>query len=316
MHEVEQIQTDSEESSDLEFFVETIIIQDPLNINEIKNESSVWSVTLTSNGLPISYKIDTGTQGNIVPLKIYQKFNPQPDLHPVNLKLSAYNNSNIPMISKCSLTLEHKNKLFNVSFLVVDTKSVPILALQLCENLKLIKHIYSVKLKENLFLSEFLDCFGEIGTLNKIHHIEIKENFTPFATHVRQIPHSLKPKVEKELKRTVDLDIIEPVDEPTDWVNGLVIVEKPNEKPQICLDPRPLNQAIKREHLHLPIAEGLFSQMSGAKYFSKLDANSGYWQIKVDRESSNLLTFGTTIGRFQFKRLPYDMPKLKKRLSL
>ena len=45
--------------------------------------------------------------------------------------------------------------------------------------------------------------------------------------------------------------------------------------------------------------------MSGAKYFSKLDASSGYWQIKVDRESSNLLTFGTTIGRFRFKRLPY-----------
>ena len=43
----------------------------------------------------------------------------------------------------------------------------------------------------------------------------------------------------------VDLDIIKPVDEPTDWVSGLVIVEKPNGKHQICLDPRPLNQAIK-----------------------------------------------------------------------
>ena len=101
----------------------------------------------------------------------------------------------------------------------------------------------------------------------------------------------------------VDLGIIEPVDEPTDWVNGLVIVEKPNGKLRICLDPRPLNQAIKREHLHLPTAEKLFSQILGAKYFSKLDASSGYWQIKVDRESSNLLTFGTTIGRFQIKTI-------------
>ena len=45
--------------------------------------------------------------------------------------------------------------------------------------------------------------------------------------------------------------------------------------------------------------------MSGAEYFSKLDASSGYSQIKVDGESSNLLTFGTTIVRFRFKRLPY-----------
>ena len=77
----------------------------------------------------------------------------------------------------------------------------------------------------------------------------------------------------------VDLD----VDKPTDWVNGLVIVEIPNEKLRICIDPRPLNQAIKRKYLHLPTAGELFSQMSGAKYLSNLDANSGYWQIKVDR---------------------------------
>ena len=43
----------------------------------------------------------------------------------------------------------------------------------------------------------------------------------------------------------VDLDIIEPADEPTDWVSELVIVEKPNGKLRIWIDPRPLNQAIK-----------------------------------------------------------------------
>ena len=201
VHEVKQIETGCEESSDLEVFVETISIQDPLNINETKNKSSVWSINLTSNGLRILYKIDTGAQCNVVPLKIDQKLNPQPDLHPVNLKLSAYNNSEIPVIGKCSLTLEYKSELFNVSFLVVDTKSVPILGVELCENLKLIKLICSVESKENSFLSEFSDCFGEIGTLNKTHHIEIKENFTPVVTPVQRIPHSLKPKVEKELKR-------------------------------------------------------------------------------------------------------------------
>ena len=101
------------------------------------------------------------------------------------------------------------------------------------------------------------------------------------------------------------MDIIEPVQKPTDWVNGLVLVEKPNGKLRVCLDPRPLNKAIKREHLHLPTAEEIFSQMSGASYFSKLDASSGYWQIKVDEQSSNLLTFGTPSGRYRFTRLPY-----------
>ena len=90
---------------------------------------------------------------------IYQRLNPQPDLHAVNLKLSAYNNSKIPVIGKCSLTPEHKIELFNVFFLVVYIKSVPIPGLESCENLKLIKCICSVESKKNSFLSEFSDCF-------------------------------------------------------------------------------------------------------------------------------------------------------------
>ena len=82
-----------------------------------------------------------------------------------------------------------------------------------------------------------------------------------------------------------------------------MIVEKPNVKLGICHDPRPLNNVIKRENLHLPTAEEVFSQMSGACFFSKLEASSGYWQIKVDEESSHLLAFGNILGPYRFKRL-------------
>ena len=77
---------------------------------------------------------------------------------------------------------------------------------------------------------------------------------------------ALKLKLEKELKRVVYLDIFEPVHKPTDWVNRLVVAEKQNQKPWVCLDPRSLNKAIKREHLNLPTAEEI-SKMSGKSYF-------------------------------------------------
>lgn len=38
-----------------------------------------------------------------------------------------------------------------------------------------------------------------------------------------KVPHALKPKLEKDLKRMVDLDTIEQIEKPSDWVNGLVI---------------------------------------------------------------------------------------------
>ena len=45
--------------------------------------------------------------------------------------------------------------------------------------------------------------------------------------------------------------------------------------------------------------------MNGAQFFTKPDASNGYWQIPVDNESSDLLTFPTTFGSYKFKRMPY-----------
>ena len=56
----------------------------------------------------------------------------------------------------------------------------------------------------------------------------------------------------------VNLDIIEPIKKPTDWVNGFAIVEKSNGNLRICLDSQLLNNAIKRQHLRLPTAEKKF----------------------------------------------------------
>ena len=58
-------------------------------------------------------------------------------------------------------------------------------------------------------MSEFSGCFGEIETFNDTHHIDINDNVTSVVTPVRKILLALKPKLEKELKRMTDLDIIE-----------------------------------------------------------------------------------------------------------
>ena len=71
------------------------------------------------------------------------------------------------------------------------------------------------------------------------------------------------------------------------------------------MDPKDLNQAIKREHFPLQTADEIVADMAEAQYFSKLDASSGYWQIKLDEPSSKLLTFQTPFGRFKFNHLPF-----------
>ena len=87
----------------------------------------------------------------------------------------------------------------------------------------------------------------------------------------------------------------------------MVVVEKPSGGLRICLDSRDLNKAIKREYYQLPTFEETASRLSGAKLFTKLDANKGYWQIPLDEESIRLMTFNTPFGRYQFTRLPYGV---------
>ena len=110
------------------------------------------------------------------------------------------------------MTLDHKNNSFKVLFIVVDSDSVPVLGLKASEHLQLIKRICRIETNGEMFFSEFHDCFGEIGTLNTTHHIEVKDNVKPVITPIRKVPHALKPKSK-------------PIEKPTDWVNGLVIVE-------------------------------------------------------------------------------------------
>ena len=53
--------------------------------------------------------------------------------------------------------------------------------------------------------------------------------------------------------------------------------------------------------------EQTLAKIAGAKVFSKLDANSGFWQIPLSEESALLTTFITPFGRYCFHRLPFGI---------
>jgi len=114
-------------------------------------------------------------------------------------------------------------------------------------------------------------------------------------------------------------NIITRVEGPTDWCAGFVVVPKPNKKVCICVDLTQLNKCVKRERHILLSVDHTLAQLCNAKIFSKIDANSGFWQIELSKQSSLLTTFITPFGRFCFNRLPFGIssaPELfQKRMS-
>ena len=115
----------------------------------------------------------------------------------------------------------------------------------------------------------------------------------------------------------VKIDVLEKVTEPTEWVNSFVIVEKvidssnahsPNhtikKSIRLCIDPKDLNEALEREPYYSRTIDELISMFAGAKVFTIVDMDKGYWQVVLHPESRKLTCMVFDIGRYQFKRLP------------
>jgi len=124
---------------------------------------------------------------------------------------------------------------------------------------------------------------------------------------LHRVPEALKEPLRKELDSLVMQGILTKVTEPTDWLNSLVCVTKSNGALRLCLNPKDLNRAIKRPHYFKPTLDDILPKLSGARYFSIPDARSGYWNIKLDKESSLCTTFNSPFGRYRFLRLPFGL---------
>ena len=155
---------------------------------------------------------------------------------------------------------------------------------------------------------EFPKVFSGLGNLGDEYRIEVKEGAVPYALFTpRNVPIPLREKVKEELTQMEAMGVISPTQEPTPWCTGMVVVPKHSGAVRICVDLKPLNESVLREPHPIPKVDETLAQASGAKIFSKLDANSGFWQIPVAKESRPLTTFIAPFGRYGFNKLPFGI---------
>ena len=156
------------------------------------------------------------------------------------------------------------------------------------------------------FKAEFPALFSGLGKLKTESHI--RPDAIPFCLYnPRKIPHPLIPKVKSQIETMLQQGVISPVTAPTEWCAGIVPVLKPNGSVRICVDLTHLNKAVQREIHPMPSADENLAKLGDSKIFSKLDANSGFWQIPLDDESKLLTTLVPPFGRFCFNRIPFNL---------
>ena len=154
--------------------------------------------------------------------------------------------------------------------------------------------------KEDL-IKAYPDRFKGIGCFPGTYHITLCSDAKPIIHAPRKCLIAMRPLVGEKLDEFLEQGIITPVEEPTDWVSSLACSWKANGKLRVCLDPRDVNKAIKRDHYKTPTVEEITHLLAGSKKFTKVNGTSSYLYIVLDYESSLLTTFNVIFGVCIFK---------------
>ena len=221
--------------------------------------------------------------------------------------LQAYNGTTIKQLGVVTLSCKHKDTEWPSSdFFVTESEGPAILGLLSSRQLRLVTIHCMVQtattpatqpVHNAMDLKRlYPDRFNGIGDFEGELHINLREDAQPVVQPPRKYPIQLLEEIRTELEKMEDLGVITSITEPTDWVNALAFSRKASGGLRVCLDPRSLNQCIKRTHHKTPTLEEITNRLTGSKVFSKLDAKHGYWSIKLDEESSKLTTFNSPIG--------------------
>ena len=265
-----------------------------------------WVETVNFGTVQEVFKLDTGAQCNVLPKAAYDIITTNP-LKPSSARLESYSKTCIRPLGKCELPCWVRRERYQVCFRVVDGNYMALLGRSSCESMGLIQRINAIESVS--ILNEFPEVFQGLGCLPGKYHISVDASVPPVVQPPRLVPHSKRVPLKKELDRMENVGIVEkvPLNEPADWVSSLVCLDKPDGSIRVCLDPKDLNVAIKREHYPLPVVDDITTSCSGATLFSTLDAEKAFYQIQLDEESGKLLTFNTRFGRYRYLRMPMEI---------
>ena len=135
---------------------------------------------------------------------------------------------------------------------------------------------------------------------NAIVKLDVDQRVTPIVQLPRKIPQAMVEPLRQEIDRMTSIGVIRTlnINKATDWCHNLVLVWKPNGKLQVCLDPRTINKATQIQCAYTGTFQYVTSSIRRVAKVSKIDANSGFWSLPMDKDSQILTTFNTPCGRY------------------
>ena len=152
----------------------------------------------------------------------------------------------------------------------------------------------------------FLLEWNEIGCTDVAEHVIELLDTEPFKECFRRIAPPLVEEVWEHIQEMLNRGAIKPSQSP--WCNAVVLVHKKDGGFWFCIDFRQLNSRTKKDANPLPRMQETMESMVGARFFSTMDLKSGFWQVKMAKDSQQYTasTVGS-MGVYEFLRMLYGL---------
>ena len=267
------------------------------------------------SGKQVRFLLDTGASCNLLPISLVPK---DVQLSPPD---PVYMYDGSLLSSKGSVVLPVVNprtkKRYRVLFIVIET-GTPILGLNAVLKMELmivsskeVCRLFSLSDKcawDDHLKRHELVFRNELGCIRSTQaRVHLQEGTQPIFCRARTVPYAMREKVEQALARAVQQGTLEKIDY-SEWASPTVNVTKPNGDIRICADfSVTLNRHLKIDEYPFPTCEDLLAQLSGTRFYTKLDFRTCFEQLEVEESSRSMLAINTHKGLYRYKRLPYGL---------
>ncbi|KAI7950619.1 hypothetical protein MJO29_009293 [Puccinia striiformis f. sp. tritici] len=161
-----------------------------------------------------------------------------------------------------------------------------------------------------LLVTRFAEVFGPIAKVSDkprtIEHLVQTGDAQPVHQPVRQLSPALLGTLKERLGGLQEAGFIRPLTSP--WSSPIVMVKHPTAgKVRLCVDYRKVNALTKKDRHPLPIIQECFDSLRGARFFSKIDLQQGFHQMKIAETNVPKTAFGTKYGHFEWLVMPFGL---------
>ena len=145
----------------------------------------------------------------------------------------------------------------------------------------------------------------DLGNFTEITHPIDTGDAQPIKQKMRRTPMNFVQEERAHLNKMLSAGVIQP--SMSEWASAPVLVRKRDGGVRWCIDYRRLNKVTKKDVYPLPCIEECLDTLAENTWFSKLDANSAYWQIKIRKEDREKTAFISKHGLFEFVRMSFGL---------